>query len=398
VNNIKIEIHKRTIDKRKEGIKNWGIPDVEKEYILKFLDELELGRVNKGVKISEARQAKYLDVLKVPLEFVGKLCTQWTLKDVEEFEKALSSGEIKSRIKKREYSHATKVDIKRGLQIYLRWRIGKTKADKLTDWLDTRDVIKTPNYLKESEVEKLFKGCKSSHERFLIATLFDTGARAGEFHNIRYEDIELPENGDNFVKITLKEEYSKTLGRTISLYWKHSLEAVRDYLKQREIEGIKSDEPIFPGTYDAARFFLIRLGKKVLSKNIHFHLFRHSSATYYATRLNRQQLCYRYGWKFSSNMPDIYISRAGMENKDLDEKFTSTGLEELKIKLEKQEQVNQMLKEKQEELEKSLMNREEADPMLNEIFQNKEVLHKIMVLLKQKSCELTENPIAIQHN
>jgi hypothetical protein len=29
-----------------------------------------------------------------------------------------------------------------------------------------------------------------------------------------------------------------------------------------------------------------------------------------------------YGWKFSSDMPDIYISRAGMESKNLDEKFT----------------------------------------------------------------------------
>jgi hypothetical protein len=41
-------------------------------------------------------------------------------------------------------------------------------------------------------------------------------------------------------------------------------------------------------------------------------------------KVNRQELSYRYGWRFSSNMPDIYISRAGMENHELDEKFTQT--------------------------------------------------------------------------
>jgi hypothetical protein len=43
-----------------------------------------------------------------------------------------------------------------------------------------------------------------------------------------------------FTQITLKEEYSKTNGRVISLYWKDSLEAVRDYLRERELKGLKS--------------------------------------------------------------------------------------------------------------------------------------------------------------
>jgi hypothetical protein len=94
----------------------------------------------------------------------------------------------------------------------------------------------------------------------------------------------------------------------------------------------------------------MRLGRKVLNKSIHFHLFRHSSATYYATKLNRQELCYRYGWKFSSDMPDTYISRAGMESKELDEKFQATEIEELQKKFERQEQqrlieIEQMKKE-----------------------------------------------------
>lgn len=343
--NVRIDIHNRNINTRKEGIKDWKIPDSVKKNILKFLDDLELGKVNKGIKISESRQSKYLDVLRLPLEFWNKPENKITLKDVEDFEKALSSGKVKSN-KNKTYSNSTKVDIRRGLKVYLKWKLGETKANKLTDWLDTRTVNKTPDYLKESEVTKLYKHCKSASERFLIAVLFDSGARASEFHNIRYEDIQLPEGKDNFVKLTLKEEYSKTKGRVISLYWKYSLEAVSEYLKEREREGIKSDEAVFKGTYDASRFFLMRLGKKILQKSVHYHLFRHSSATYYATKMNRQELCYRYGWAFSSDMPDVYISRAGMENKELDTQMTNTELSEMQIKITKMENMIKMMLEK----------------------------------------------------
>ncbi len=74
----------------------------------------------------------------------------------------------------------------------------------------------------ENEIEYLkviISGIKyNNEERFVIAVLFDSGARAEEFHNIRREDIQLPSGSDNYVQITLKEEYSKTNGRTISLY------------------------------------------------------------------------------------------------------------------------------------------------------------------------------------
>lgn len=162
--------------------------------------------------------------------------------------------------------------------------------------------------------------------------------------------MHLPEGKEQFVKLTLKAEYSKTKGRVISLYWRHSADAVKDFLHQRIAEGIRPDEPVYLAKYDAGRQFLNRLGRSVLNRPIHYHLFRHSSATYYANKLNRQELCYRYGWKFSSDMPDVYISRAGMENKQLDEKFTQTEMQELKSKLLEQEQENQRLKEGQQKM------------------------------------------------
>ena len=276
----------------------------------------------------------------------------------------------------------SKRDIRIALKIFLKWKLGEGRAVDLVGWIDTRRVNKTPDYLKESEVEKLFKACKNAKERFLLALLFDSGTRAEEFLNIRYEDIEMPTNKDNFVRLTLKEEYSKTKGRVISLYWKHSLESVRDYMKEREYSGIKSSDAIFEGSYDSARFFLMRLGKKILKKSIHFHLFRHSSATYYATKLNRQELCYRYGWKFSSDMPDTYISRAGMESKELDEKFQATEIEELQKKFEIQDQQRlievEEIKKETEGLKDEIRNEvwEQVKVKMKEMLDNGEIVMK----------------------
>jgi integrase len=341
--NIKIPLRVYDLDKWKLLITNNSkIPEKEKEYVMKFIDGLQLGKINKGKKIETGRLSKYICDLKVLLEYFKKLSSKLTIKDIEEFEKDLSSDKIKTKFNK-PYAHASKVDLKVCLRMYLRWRL-KDKAIKLTDWFDVRSKNKTPDYLTEQEIIKLYKSCNSNEERFLLAVLFDAGCRAEEFHNIRKEDIQLPEGNDNFVKLTLKEEYSKTAGRVISLFWKYSLEAVRDYLNDRK--EIKSDDKLFLTSYTASRQTLRRFGEKVLKKNITYHLFRHSSATYYATKINRQQLCYRYGWKFSSPMPDVYISRAGMENKELDEKFTSTELEEIKTILEKERQSNKINQEK----------------------------------------------------
>lgn len=54
------------------------------------------------------------------------------------------------------------------------------------------------------------------------------------------------------------------------------------------------------------------LAEKVLKKRITLHMLRHSSATYWAPKMNRYQLCAKYGWAFSSDMPDRYIERKGI--------------------------------------------------------------------------------------
>jgi integrase len=295
--NVKIDIHKDKFERKLNSVNKWKVPDPTKKEIKDFIEKARIGQVNQGKRLSDRTLSKYLTLLKCSFEIINKQTSKLNKEDIEKYDKKLISKNFKSI-----------PDYRVNLLIFLRWKLGAEKTNKIAGWLDTRQKNKTPDYLTEPEINKLFKNCKNSAERYLIAVFFDSGARAEEFLNIRYEDVHFPDNNQNFIKITFKEEYSKTKGRTISLYWKNSLNAIKDFLDERIEEGIKSNEPVFNKSYDSIRMFLSRLGKKILNKDIYPHLFRHSSATYYATKLNRQELCYRYGWTFSSDMPDIYIS------------------------------------------------------------------------------------------
>lgn len=377
-------IHPCNLEKRKLQLARWKIPESTRREILQFLNELALGKVNRGRKISDRRQLKYIEMLRIPMLFFNKATPRLTVPDVERFEKALATGHIASSRFHRPYGQSTQSDIRKALRTFLRWRLGQAKALELAGWLDTRCRPKTPDFLSEAQVERLYKACSRPEQRFLIAVLFDSGARAEEFHNLRIEDIHLPEGQDNFVRIALKEEYSKTLGRTIALYWKNSLEAVQEYLRQRREQGAKPGEPVFAANYPAAKKFIQRLGQRVLGRNIYYHLFRHSSATYYATKLNRQELCYRYGWKFSSNMPDIYISRAGMETRQLDEKFTQTELSAVKADVIQLEQASKIKDERIKQLEEAGQIKDqrlqELEQAMQTIRENMETFAKVLSL------------------
>ena len=116
-----IQIQRLDLDSRKKGVNKWRVPEENKQLVLKFLEQLELGKVNKGKKIASRRQAKYLDLLKVSLEFFNKPISKITLKDVENFENEISKDKIISHLRNKPYSPSTKSDIKSGLKETYDW-------------------------------------------------------------------------------------------------------------------------------------------------------------------------------------------------------------------------------------------------------------------------------------
>jgi len=86
------------------------------------------------------------------------------------------------------------------------------------------------------------------------------------------------------------------------------------------------------------------LAEKVLKKRITLHTLRHSSATYWAPKMNRYQFCTKYGWSFKSGMPDRYIKRKGI----IFDRIAEKGDTDQVSKLQKE---NRQLMEKVENLE-----------------------------------------------
>lgn len=340
---VKISVHKIDLEPRKKLFKK-RFPS-EFKHINHFLKLLSLGEINKGKSVGERRQTKYIYLLSIFFSYLKKrpLLT-FTKKNMQEFIDKLNKNKV-CKLNKTPYSDSTKQDIKIALRTYLKWRL-PNKYAQLTDWFDTRLKRTTPEYLSESEIEKLYNACSTVSDKFLVCVLFDVGLRAEEFLNIRFEDVIDPTDAFPYYKIDVKEEYSKTDGRTVGLYWKHSTKIVREYLAQCDK---KANEPVYKKDYDAIRMFLTRLGQRILKKRVHFHLFRKSSATYYAPKLNRQQLCIRYGWKFSSDMPDIYIKRAGIDEEQVKDKILNTDLQKLESENQELQSKFALLKDSNDE-------------------------------------------------
>lgn len=332
----KISIHKIDLPSRKNLFKE-KFKGEENKKVFEFLRLLSIGELNGGKPIGEVRQRKYLDMLTIFFRNIKKPVLKLSKEDIRKFKEDLIKNKIK-QLNKSPYSDRTKQDVTETIIKYLEWRNGKKAILwKLREWFIIRSQKKTPEYLKEEEAESLYKSCKDNASRFLIAVLFDSGARIEEFLNIRFEDIQEPTQSFPYYKIEIKQEYSKTDGRTIGMYWKYSSDAIREYLAEKDRSDLKA--PVFEKTYDAVTMFLRRLGKRVLKKRVYAHLFRKSSATFYASKLNRQQLCVRYGWKFSSDMPDVYIKRAGIDEEDVKKAMVLSDIS----KLDKE---NQELKQK----------------------------------------------------
>lgn len=362
----KIEIHDLNLENRKKGLRQHLPSNQEYTSILDHLRLLANGEIT-GKNIGERRQVKLIDMFALFFKHVKKASASLTKEDLRKFKEDLLNDRIKKENGK-PYSDETKEDCTETLVRYLETKYPSklsawaSPTMSFRKWFVIRATKKTPEYLSEQEIEQLYNTAKTIEGKFIIAVLFDSGARIEEFLNIRFEDIEQPTANFPYYKIDFKTEYSKTEGRKIGMYWKHSTEAIGKYLQLIEKKDMK--QRLVESEYDAVRMYLTRLGAKVLGKRLHPHLIRKSSATYYADKLNRQQLCVRFGWKFSSEMPDVYISRAGVDEGKVKEIMFNDDLNVIKKE-------NNELKTKYEIMEKKMKIFED---FLNDIPQNQFIM------------------------
>jgi site-specific recombinase XerD len=276
-----------------------------------FIRDCELGKTlqkRAKKKLSLLRMVRLMNYLRNIGFWLNKDFDKVTIKDMEDFILKYENNTI-TQPNGNPYTHETKLSYKMALKKFYKWLYGTgEKLNKLVGWIETFQCLKEISALTRQEVEKLVMMAGDIRYKTVILCLFDSGARAEEFFNIRLKHLS---RQDEYYMMRIT--YSKTKPRTISLPM--CTELIDEYLKQHPDKD--NPDAIFATvSYDSLRVFLTRYGQKILKKNVTPHLLRHSSASYYCNKLTQYQLCYRYGWSMASEMPARYIDRQGIFEKE----------------------------------------------------------------------------------
>lgn len=353
----------RDVKKVLKDMGKWNFPDVEKKHIYKFVDEFRAGRITGRIgKDIEGSIESVLYQLKLPMEYWNKNLDGLTEEDAKDFFDALMSNKLKKKVRKNvivkgkkvlmavdlgNYEMSGKKKFIKALLLYLKFRFD-SEPEKLARFNKIFKIIITsvelePESLSEAEYEQLYEASGELWQKFFHEVNVWGGMRAGEFHSLIESDFILPDlaKNENFVRVQIRNSTSKTKGRIVTLYGKNCYKVVKAYLDKRKLEGLKHNEPVFEKSYNATKIWLRRFGKKVLKKELHHHLYRSTSATWITDKKiisEKTRLCLFFGWKFSSPMPDVYINRSKIEMDEPDIRVKNTELEELRSKLEGENQ------------------------------------------------------------
>lgn len=333
------------------------LSDCNKEIILRYLKESALGQTvglsarssrEKHIAIGAGRNLQAAGFLmQMATEWFKKDLDKVTVEDMEKFISALDKGKLTTQFHK-PYASESKTNIKKFLRKFYKWLLGNNKNyPPIVDWLDTSKkdtTIEAVPGLKDG-VWKIVELIPDIKRKAMVWALFDCGFREGELINCTIKDIE--KNSDGIYYLTCR--YSKTKPRTVSL--PYSSELVGRWLEQHPDKNNPNAQ-----LWQTGRVMLYKTiklyGEKALNRNVTVHMLRHTSATYWAPRLDRVTLCKRFGWSYSSQVPDRYIDFSKATETKIADVVKAEKYTELSKKLEEQTIQNQMLKEQMEHMNK----------------------------------------------
>ena len=330
--NGRLDIHHALVQYKSQERKllaSASIAEKNKKHILDFLRDCELGKtILSGQKrqLGHLRLLKYLALLRHLAEWIGKDFETVTQKEMEDFILGLEKDRI-TRKNGSPFQHNTKRDYKLTLRKFYKWLLGGNEVyPPIVRWIDTRDQLTEIPCLRKEEIERMSQATGSTRDRAILWTLFDSGTRVEEFLNIRMRNLEEIRDDHGALVYRVRIEHSKTKPRSILL--PIASPHLREFLRIEE--GRKPEDFVFPIGYRNLAKVLNHIGTTSISRKVHPHLLRHSSATYYAAKLSRASFCNRFGWSFASNMPDRYIDREALTDRESVQAVRTETVQDLK--------------------------------------------------------------------
>jgi hypothetical protein len=105
-------------------------------------------------------------------------------------------------------------------------------------------------------------------------------------------------------------------------------------------------------------------------------MLRHTSATFYAPKLDRTTFCKRFGWAYSSDMPDRYIDFAKVTENKVVDIVKADQFHELKKEMEEERARRVAVEEQLEELSKK-MNFFMKNPGVKKLFKTTQKVNRV---------------------
>lgn len=352
-----------------------------KQHIQRFLRDCELGKTIQGrqkKKLSKKRLMKHLYTLRMINHWLGnKDFKTISQREMEEFITRLENNQLTNKGKVKEYSLASQRDIKLCVRKLYTWLLGKGRGTPdLVNWIDTSIENRSPPCLSLEEIRKLADYTPTTRGKALVWTLFETGARADEFLNIRFGHVEVKES-----HVAVRIEFPKTFKRSLPVF--EGANHLKNWLEENAKQS--GDALLFPIGYDALRMFLNRLGRRALGKRVHPHLIRHSFATWLATKkVGRYQMCKLLGWAMSSDMPDRYIDRTGVVEEEAIQAIREDDLTKAERENNELRATLKRLEAQSNEMKEQLEQRTKIDTFLSKILKDEKMAGLFTQRVKEK--------------
>lgn len=374
----KIDVHRARANYAEAVVRlksDASLSEVNRAYILDYLNACSLGRTvlnSQKKKIREKRLLKYLYTL--------RRISHWL--DDKDF-RQISQAEMESFVSRLEenrlsvlkdgtpvpvcYAEWSRRDIKVTLRKFYKWLLGEGRQfPSLVSWIDTHIDKGAPSSLSLDEVRRCAEHASSIRNKALVWMLFETGARAEEFLNIRLKHVD-----DRGTHVSVRIEYPKTFRRSVPIF--EGAGYVREWVKLHPSPDDAS-APLFPISYEALLKLLKRLGQRTLGKRLTPQLMRDSFATWLASKkVGRYQMCKLMGWAMSSDMPDRYIDRTGLVEGEAIEAIRGDELSKVERENSGLKVNLQRLEAQYGELQERLMKRAQIDEFLTTLLRDEEL-------------------------
>ena len=202
------------------------------------------------------------------------------------------------------------------------------KKDEMPDvisWMEFKKdkTIKTPDeVLNVEEIKKMAQVCSNPRDSAIILSLFETGARCGEFLRLKISDVSFDKYGAVINMSTGKHQHYKKFRKLRMIYSVPSLKRWIEVHPNRD--NPDSSLWITLGSYlgrGLAKDGLKRIIKvtarmcDIPKKKAYPHSFRHARCYDLLSKgFTDKDLRIWFGWSENSNMPSIYSGAYGMKD------------------------------------------------------------------------------------